>query len=95
MKDIENHLTHHSLDSLPQRKTGNLHGNVVGENLLPLKNIFRYIPPLMHKIMGLGNDVFNELKKTVINLDNDESDNDVIKFNVAEDIKKLSCEKNS
>ena len=25
--------------------------------------------------MGLGNDVFNELKKTVINLDNDESDN--------------------
>ena len=43
--------------------------------------------------MGLGNDVFNELKKTVINLDNDESDNDVIKFNVAEDIKKLYCEK--
>ena len=43
----------------------------------------------MHIIMGLGNDVFNELKKTVINLDNDESDNDVIKFNVAEDIKKL------
>ena len=47
----------------------------------------------MHIIMGLGNDVFNELKKTVINLDNDESDNDVIKFNVAEDIKKLYCEK--
>ena len=93
LKDIENHLTHHSLDSLPQRKTGNLHGNVVGENLLQLKNIFRYIPSLMHIIMGLGNDVLNELKKTVINLDNDESDNDVIKFNVTEDIKKLYCEK--
>ena len=43
----------------------------------------------MHIIMGLENYVFNDLKKTVINFDNDESNNDVIKFNVAEDIKKL------
>ena len=34
----------------------------------------------MHIIRGLGIYVFIELKKTVINLDNDESENDVIKL---------------
>ena len=69
LEDLEYHLTQHSLNNLPQRKTGRLHGNVIGENLLPLDNIFRYIPPLMHIIMGLGNDVINELKRIVNELD--------------------------
>ena len=69
MKDLEKHPTKHSLDTLPQRKTENLYGNVVGENFLTLKNIFRYILPLMHIIMRLGKNVFNELKRTVIKLD--------------------------
>ena len=89
MKDLENHLTEHSLDTLPHRKTGNLHGNVVGENLLPFENIFRYIHPLMHIIMGLGNNVFNELKRTVIKLDNDESESEIIKSNISENLKTL------
>ena len=70
-------MTQHSLNNLPQRKTGHLHGNVIGENLLPLANIFRYIPPLMHIIMGLSNDVINELKRLVIEMDAEESESDV------------------
>ena len=42
---------------------------MTGANLVPLEDIFRYKPPLMHIIMGLGNTVFNELKKVVIELD--------------------------
>ena len=77
LKELEQNLTQHSLNHLPQRKTGHLHGNVIGENLLPLANIFRYIPPLMHIIMGLGNDVINELRRLVIELDEEESESEV------------------
>ena len=42
-------------------------------NLLPLSDIFHYIPPLLHIIMGLGNNLFNELKKQVVKLDEAES----------------------
>ena len=70
-------MTQHSLNNLPQRKTGRLHGNVIGEDLLPLAIIFCYIPPLMHIIMGLGNDVINELKRLVIEMDSEESESDV------------------
>ena len=62
------------MNNLQQRKTGNQYENVIGENLLPLEDIFRYIPPLMHIIMGLGNDVINELKRVVIEMDESESD---------------------
>ena len=86
---IDNYLTHHSLNSLPQRKTGNLYGNVIGENLLPLNNIFRYIPPLMHIIMGLGNDVLNELKRIVIELDEAEAETQNISRNIEGNLKKL------
>ena len=75
LEDLEHHLTQHSLNNLPQRKTGRLHGNVIGENLLPLDNIFRYLPPLMHIIMGLGNDVINELRREVNELDEIEAEN--------------------
>ena len=74
LEDLEHHLTNHSLNSLPQRKTGRHHGNVIGENLIPLNNIFRYVPPLMHIIMGLGNDVINELKREVNELDEVEAE---------------------
>ena len=47
----------------------------------------------MHIIMGLGNDVFNELKRTVIKLDDEESQSEVIKSNVSEDLKTLYSEK--
>ena len=62
------------MNNLPQRKTGNQYGNVIGENLLPLEDIFRYIPPLMHIIMDLGKDVINELKRVVIEMDESESE---------------------
>ena len=75
LEDLEYHLTQHLLNNLPQRKTGRLHGNVIGENLLPLDNIFQYVPPLMHIIMGLGNDVINELRREVNELDEIEADN--------------------
>ena len=47
----------------------------------------------MHIIMGLGNDVFHELKRTVIKLDDEESQSEVIKSNVSEDLKTLYSEK--
>ena len=93
LKDIETNLTNHSLNSMPQRKTGNQYGNVIGENLLPLENIFRYIPPLMHIIMGLGNDVLKELKRVVIELDENESESQNILSEIDDNIKNLYDEK--
>ena len=86
-------MTNHSLNSIPQRKTGNKHGNVIGENLLPLDNMFRYIPPLMHIIMGLGNDVVNELKRIVRDLDDKESEVQTMHNNVDEKLQKLHEER--
>ena len=93
LEDLEKHLTNHSLNSIPQRKTGNKHGNVIGENLLPLDNMFRYIPPLMHIIMGLGNDVVNELKRIVRDLDDKESEVQTMHNNVDEKLQKLHEER--
>ena len=95
LAQIEKYLTHHSLKNMPQRKTGNLFGNVIGENLLPLDNIFRYIPPLMHIIMGLGNDVLNELKRVVIELDEKEAETQNIHENIERHLKILYEEKES
>jgi len=92
---LDMHLTNHSLEGLPNRKTGNQYGNVVGENLLPLKDIFRYISPLMHIIMGLGNDTFYDLKSTVIGLDNTETENQTTNNNIVEELKNLYEEKES
>lgn len=72
--DFDKNLTHHSVDNGIEKASGKHFGSVVADNLLPLKNISRYIPPLMHIIMGLGNNLFNELKRTVIELDNNEND---------------------
>ena len=74
MDYLVNQITNHSVETGPESKTGKHFGSVVGENLIPLKNIFHYITPLMHTVMGLGNDTFNDLKKLVIKLDIEESD---------------------
>ena len=49
---------------------------MVGVNLIPLENIFRYIPPLMHLVMGLANDTLDELKKDVVKADDEEMGNE-------------------
>jgi hypothetical protein len=49
--------------------TGKDYGSVVANNLFPLNDILRYIPPLMHIIMGLTNDALKELKAAVIKSD--------------------------
>ena len=66
LSDFDTNITLHTVKTGAARASGRLFGSVVGQNLLPLENIFRYIPPLMHIIMGLGNNVFNELKRVVI-----------------------------
>ena len=62
-------LANHVVNTGGKSSTGKHYGSVVGNNLIPLKNIFRYISPLMHTTMGLGNDTFRELKRCVIELD--------------------------
>ena len=69
LKSMDKNFTHHAMESGGSRQTGKHFGSVTGANLVPLEDIFRYKPPLMHIIMGLGNTVFNELKKVVIELD--------------------------
>ena len=64
-QDYETNLTHHFVRQEGKKSTKNVKetGSVVASNILPLKNIFRYVPPLMHIVMGLTNDVLKELKK--------------------------------
>ena len=50
-------------------KSGKSFGSVVANNLIPLIDIYRYIPPIMHIIMGLTNDTLKELKSQVIKFD--------------------------
>ena len=54
MEDYVKNITHHSVEKLPEKATGKLFGSVINENIVPLPNPLRYIPPLMHVIMGLG-----------------------------------------
>ena len=58
-------LTHHIVGEGGESsaKAGKTSGSVIGTNLVPLKNILRYLPPLMHLVMGLANDFLKELKK--------------------------------
>ena len=69
MKSMDKNFTHHAMESGALRQTGKYFASVTGVNLAPLTDIFRYVCPLMHTIMGLGNSVFNELKRVVIELD--------------------------
>lgn len=78
MDDYERNVTHHIVgqEGKTSAKAGKDFGSVTGLNLFPLENIFRYLPPLMHVIMGLANDVLKELKKDVIRCDDEEKINE-------------------
>ena len=69
-------ITHHSIEKLPERQTGKFFGSVVKENIVPLANPLRYIAPLMHVVMGLGNDLYDELTRLVKDLDEKENRNE-------------------
>ena len=55
LEELDQLLTHKNVESPGETKSGKHFGSVISDNLLPLKDIFRYIPTLMHIIMGLGN----------------------------------------
>ena len=88
MKSMDKNFTHHAMESGALRQTGKYFASVTGVNLAPLTDIFRYVCPLMHTIMGLGNSVFNELKRVVIELDS----GDLVKNVEMEAEKKASLE---
>ena len=48
--DYETNFTHHAVKKGDKNmaKSGKDFGSIVGTNLFPLANVFRYIPPLMH-----------------------------------------------
>ena len=73
MKSLDKNFTHHALETGGSKKTGQHYGSVTGVNLVPLPHIFRYVCPLMHTIMGLGNAVFNELKTVVKTIDSSDT----------------------
>jgi len=71
IRDYETNVSHHKVEHSGKQlaKTGKDFGSVVANNLFPLHDILRYIPPVMHIIMGLTNDSIKELKVSVIKLD--------------------------
>ena len=71
MKDFEINIAHHTFQrgSLDMSKTGKNHGSIVAHNLCPLSDIFKYISPVMHVIMGLTNDTIKEVKSDVVKKD--------------------------
>ena len=69
IKSLDKNFTHHAFESGGSKKTGQHYGSVTGVNLVPLPEISRYVCPLMHTIMGLGNALFNESKAVVKTLD--------------------------
>ena len=73
MEDYVKNITHHSIQNLPESESGKLFGSTVAENIIPLPDVFRYIVPLMHCVMGLGNQVYNELNRVVKELDEKEN----------------------
>ena len=72
LEDYANFLTKHAFKTKKTElaKTGKHFGSVVAHNLMPFENILRYIPPLMHIIMGEANNILKELKQATIDADN-------------------------
>jgi hypothetical protein len=70
--DYEANIAHNAVSCGDKNtsKSGKSFGSVVANNLIPFIDIYRYIPPLMHIIMGLTNDALKELKSQVIKFDN-------------------------
>ena len=77
-RDFETNLTHHIVRQEGKKSSKNVKetGSVVSSNLFPLKDVFRYIPPLMHIVMGLTNDMLKELKKEAIKCDDKDQKNE-------------------
>ena len=94
LETLDNFYTRHSIESIPTRATGLHFGNVIASNLLPLRDIFHYIPPLMHIIMGLGKVLFNELKRAAEDLDKKEDNyNSEQHLNLKKEIEELHTKK--
>ena len=62
LEDLDKFYTHHSVEGLASRRKGVHFGSAIANNLLPLRDIVHYFPPVMHIIMGLVNTLFNELE---------------------------------
>ena len=75
LEELEKHFTHHAVETgktSGMNKTGKDFCSVINQNLIPLKDIFRFVPPLLHIIMGLGNNIFTELTNEIVTLDKNE-----------------------
>ena len=91
VEDYVKNITHHSVGTLPERGSAKLFGSTVAENIIPLPNIFRYIVPLMHCIMGLANQTYNELNRFARELD--EKENRIENLEYKENIESILREK--
>ena len=91
IEDYVKNITHHSVGTLPDRESAKLFGSTVAENIIPMPDIFRYIVPLMHCIMGLANQTYNELNRFAKELD--EKENRVENHEYKENIKSILSEK--
>ena len=75
LDELEKHFTHHAVEkgkTSGMNKTGKDFFSVINQNLIPLKDIFHFVPPLLHIIMGLGNNIFTELTNEIVTLDKNE-----------------------
>ena len=92
LEELEHLFTHHAVETgktTGMNTAGKNFGSVINKNLLPLENIFRYVPPVLHVIMGLGNNTFRDLKTDVVGLDMKESNRDDILVDLTEELKAL------
>ena len=97
LKNYEEYFTKHAYNHEKKdlSKTGKHFGSVVGHNLLPLKSIKNYVPPIMHIIMGETNNIITELKHIVIELDNEGTARNDHHKNATEKIEEMYEEKES
>ena len=98
LDELERHFTHHAVETgktSGMNKTGKDFYSVINQNLIPLIDIFRFVPPLLHIIMGLGNNIFTELKNEIVSLDKNEAGivDDTNAKNIREHLNQLYKEK--
>ena len=80
VQNYETNLTHQLVRQKGKTvaKNGKESGNIIATNLCPLKDMSRYIPPLMHLIMGLTNDLVKALVIHIKKCDESERGNGVV-----------------
>ena len=57
LSDFDQSFAHHAVHTgktSDMNKTGREFYSVINQNLIPLEDMFRFVPPLLHIIMGLG-----------------------------------------